>query len=296
MDVKGTGVVSERWNFIVYLVPFIAINSLMYAVAKDSLNYSQPFIFMSIRFAIASAAFYAIFRKSLTLPTRDMVVVGLVSATSGAAWLLGLNYVSSADSAVLSYTMPFFAMPLSYIILKERVQPMNGVGALLGIAGVLIYAQTLPPGGSTLVGVLLTLANAFFFALFTVYYRKLRGAGVGNVLFWQSFLSLLVFLPLTTIEPRLEMTTGLAFDIIFASVLGGVIMFYAWNMMARKENIGRLAALVYLVPVMAILYEYVLFNNPPGTFAIFGAAVMLFGVYISRFYGFGKKKKLDNRQ
>lgn len=284
MNVKDVEDASERMEYLKYLIPFILINSMMYTVAKDSLNYSQPFIFMSLRFAVASSIFYLSFRNSVTLPNKDMILLGLFSAASGAAWLLGLNYVSASDSAVLSYTMPFFAIPLSYKLLKEKIRVGSLIGAILGISGVIIYSETLPLGQSTFLGVALTLVNAFFYALFTVYYRKLRGVMIGNVLFWQCFVSLVVFLPLSVIRPRIELTQNFIIDVAFVSVMGGAIMFYAWSTLARKENIGKLAALVYLVPVMTMVYEFLLYGHLPTFFALCGAVVMIFGVYVSRYY------------
>jgi drug/metabolite transporter (DMT)-like permease len=275
---RGTG------GILLYLLPFVVINSFLYGVVKDSLYYSQPFLFMCIRFGVMTVIFLALFRKYIKLPDMDTMLVGIFSSVSGTFWILGLNYVSPADSAVLSYTMPFFALPLSYLLLKERLRWTSVLGALIGIMGTFIYSQTLPRGGETILGASLTVLNAFFFALFTVYYRKLKDFEIGSVLFWQSLISFLFFLPAALADPRMDLIPSLGWDIFYASVLGGVVMFYSWNMMSRSEEVGRVAALVYLVPVIVIGYQALEVGLLPSPVAFVGVFVMLFGVYTARYF------------
>jgi EamA-like transporter family. len=68
--------------------------------------------------------------------------------------------------------MPLFAIPISYFILNERPSINEVTGIIIGFFGLMVYTSSLDV---SLIGAVLTITNAIFWAMFTVYYRKLRG-------------------------------------------------------------------------------------------------------------------------
>ena len=70
--------------------------------------------------------------------------------------------------------MPLFAIPISAVVLNERTTRLGWAGTLLVFVGVTVYGLTLAGSGATLLGGLLTVFGAVFWASYTVYYRKTR--------------------------------------------------------------------------------------------------------------------------
>ena len=103
--------------------------SLQYQFAKDGLKFVDPMTFMGLRYLIAGSVCFAIARNFRPILNRDTLLLSFFTFLSSAFWALGLQYVSPAQSAVLSYTMPLFAIPLSVLLLKERASRLVWAGA-----------------------------------------------------------------------------------------------------------------------------------------------------------------------
>ena len=183
-----------------YAIPYVIIASLQYSFAKDGLRYADPLTFMAGRYLIGAFATFLYARSFRLRVNRDTVLLSLFTAASTLLWIYGLQRVSPAQSAVLSFTMPLFAIPITHMVLNERASRLGWAGTLLGFAGVTVYGLSLAQNGATLLGALLTIGNAVFWASYTVYYRKTRSqeaaATVGTQLLIAGAL-FAVFAPIT---------------------------------------------------------------------------------------------------
>jgi drug/metabolite transporter (DMT)-like permease len=109
-------------------------------VAMDALTAS------AIRLPIATLALGVMLRSVAPQPPlwklrgrilAAVVLAGLVgSSLSGWLWLVGVQEIGAARAAILSATSPIFAVPLSVLILRERLVPRVLVGTLLSVAGI----------------------------------------------------------------------------------------------------------------------------------------------------------------
>jgi drug/metabolite transporter (DMT)-like permease len=267
---------------LTYILPYILVTTFQYRIAKDGLSYSSPLVLMGLRYLIASVVLFGIARRFKPIINKDMIVLSVCTCGSAALWAFGLEYVSPAESAVLSYAMPLFAIPLSMVILGEKTGGRGWGGAIVGFVGVMIYAIPLSRDNSTIFGGLLTLGNAVFWAAYTVYYRKIRHQDRMMTIATQLLL-VSVFLSLgASINYKLEYSSSLVFDLVYLSVLNGVAQFYLWNGLARIQKISKMATLIYLVPATATILDCVETQVLPSFLSIVGMCVMIFGIYLSR--------------
>ncbi|MGA2664078.1 MAG: EamA family transporter [Nitrososphaerales archaeon] len=273
---------SAKRGIAAYAIPYVVFASLQYQFAKDGLNYVDPLVFMGVRYLIAAAVCFAIARDFRPILNRDTFLLGLFAFLSSALWALGLGYVSAGQSAVLSYTMPLFAIPLAVVILKEGTTRFGTVGALIGFSGVSIYSLALANVGGSGPGIALSVANAFFWGLYTVYYRKLRGQEPVRTVATQFFIGGLLFLPFFPFTFRLDPAPGFFIDLAYISVVGGAVMLLLWNAMARLESIGRVTTLAFAVPAASVAIQALITGELPTSLEVLGVAVMFVGIYISR--------------
>jgi drug/metabolite transporter (DMT)-like permease len=267
---------------LTYIIPYILITTFQYHIAKDGLNYSSPLVLMGLRYLIASVILFGISRRFSPIINKDMIILSVCTCASAGLWALGLQYVSPAESAVISYTMPLFAIPLSIVIVGEKTARRGWCGAIVGFVGVMIYAIPLSRDNSTIIGGILTLGNAVFWAAYTVYYRKIRNQDrmmtiATQLLFASGFLFLGA-----TMNYKLEYSSNLVFDVVYLSILNGVAQFYLWNGLARIQKISKMATLIYLVPATATLFDIVETQMLPSFLSIVGMCIMIFGIYLSR--------------
>ncbi|ABP94492.1 MULTISPECIES: DMT family transporter [Metallosphaera] len=273
-----------------YLIPYIVFGSLQYKFTKDGLTFASPFLFMSLRYFIGGLALLP-FAKKVVL-NRDVIILTLLTTASSGLWAMGLNYVAPSESAVLSYTMPLFSIPIAYLILSERPRTFEVVGAIIGFLGVTVYGLSLS-GKLSVLGGILTVLNAVFWASFTVYYRKLRSMDPAVVNTSQMLLGSLVFLALTPVGFRFDPSLNFVGDLLFSALLGGTLLFYLWNVMLRMERVGKVTVMAFSVPVTSSIIDEVTGEVQLNHESYAGMLTMMAGIILSRKDEiFSKKRKV----
>ena len=262
-----------------YLIPYIVIAVFLYQFAKDSLSYSSPFFVMGTRYLIAGLFLLLISRRFLF--NRDTIILSLLTTTSTVLWAYGLVYVSPADSAVLSYTMPLMSIFTSWALLKEKGTFKEVVGAVIGFSGVVIFSIRLLTG-FLLLGSVLTLVNAVFWSLYSVYFRKMKENDPVSVVGSQFLLGSLFMLVLSPIGFKLDLTGRFVIDLLYLSLLGGVAQFLVWDLMLREEKINIVTTSIFAVPALTMLVQALETLTAPSVLTIVGVAIMFLGIYISQ--------------
>ena len=265
-----------------YAIPYVIIASLQYPFAKDGLRYADPLTFMAARFLIGAFATFLFARSFRPRVNKDTVLLSLFSAASTLLWIYGLQRVSPAQSAVLSFTMPLFAIPITYLVLNERASRLGWAGTILGFVGVTVYGLTLAGSGATLLGAVLTMGNAVFWASYTVYYRKTRSQDAAATVGTQLLIAGTLFAVFTPITFAVNVTPEFLLDVGYVSVFSGFASFLLWSGMLRRERVGKVTTLAFAVPAMTTLIETIQTGVMPGLATLAGICIMFLGIYLSR--------------
>ena len=241
---------------------------------------------MGLRYLIASVLLFGVVRSVRPIVNRDTVLLSIFTWASAGLWTLGLEYVSTSESAVLSYTMPLISIPISSLVLSEKASRKEWTGAAVGFIGVLVYSfvvfenRTLSALGATL-----TLLNAFFWAMYTIYYRKLKNQEPTRTVATQLLFAATLFFLITPLDYKLEATPSFWFDLAYLSVLSAAVSFLLWNALARLEKVGKTSTLIYSTPITVTVVQYIETSFLPPPVSMIGICLMIFGIYISRFKG-----------
>ena len=273
---------TSNGTLLKWLVPYVLVASLQYQFTKNSLEYASPFVVMAIRYSLVGVIFYFIGGRRFSFD-GDTLKIALFSSLSTIFWAFGLDYVSPGDSAVLSYTMPLFSIPLAYLIIRERISTRELSGALVGFSGVVLYAITLAHG-SLLVGAILTVLNAFFWGTYSIYYRKVRARDPIPVLTTQFLVGAIPLLAGAVFFPEIKFAPGFVFDLVYVVLFTGVIQYYLWNGLLRRGRVGRITTMAFAVPATTILIDAVETSTIPPAISIAGVAVMFVGIFISTWH------------
>ncbi|GGM78836.1 EamA family transporter [Thermogymnomonas acidicola] len=265
-----------------FLIPYVVFTSFSYFFAKDGLQYASPLAFMAFRYLIAGAILLAISRKLVL--KMDVIYLTLFTVASTAFWIYGLAYVSPSQSAVLSYTMPLFSLPIAFLLVRESPSRMEVLGIVVGFAGVFIYGIPLVHG-FTFLGMVLTIVNAVFWATFTVLYRRLREEEPISVNATQFVVGAAILFALSSFNFRVSFNLQFTEDLLWMATLGGALQFLLWNLMVRVSKVNRVTVLAFSVPIFTIVLEAVMNHSMPTYYGIAGVAVMFIGILISRLRG-----------
>jgi drug/metabolite transporter (DMT)-like permease len=262
-----------------WLVPYVIVASLQYQFTKDGLYYSSPFVLMTFRYVFTGVVFYFLGGRRIPLD-RDALLVAGFSSASTLLWAVGLNDVSAGDSAILSYTMPLFSIPIAFIVIKEKILSREILGALVGFSGVVVYSFSLGHGSQPL-GATLTLVGAVFWAAYSVYYRKLRNRDPIPIFTTQFLVGSIPGAVGSLFYPQISPGINLLVDVVYIVLFSGVVLFFLWNGLLRRGRVGRITTLGFAVPAVTIVIDSVRTLALPSSLAVLGGVMMFIGVSIA---------------
>ena len=147
---------------------------------KVALSEVAPFTFRSMCLGAGSAVLFVVMKASghaLAVPKGQRLRLLMLALVSVTGWnvlvAFGLTMIPSGRAAILAYTMPAWAIPLSVWVLGERLTGKKLLGFALGMAGiVLLLTERIVDLQGAPFGSLLVLCAAVTWALSTVLIKR----------------------------------------------------------------------------------------------------------------------------
>jgi len=200
-----------------------------------------------------------------------------MSVTEALMFFLSVTYLPLADTITFYLAAPIYVTVLSAIFLKEPVGWRRWSAVTVGFIGVLI---ALRPSAATLTWpALIAIAGSFFYAIFLITTRMLRGTH-DAVLVTGTFGTMLLVsgavAPFAWVAPSLR-------DFVLMAGLGVVAMMGAAciNRSLRLAPASVGVPYQYTMIVWAIVLGYLVFGDVPDGFTLAGAAIIVAaGLYI----------------
>ena len=215
---------------------------------------------------------------------RIHLIRGVVVTVMGFLFFFGLTFLPLAQAIAISFVAPLIALFLAGLILGERIGQRAIVGALLGLAGVLvilagkIWREAMSDDAA--VGIAAVLGSAVLYAWNLVLQRQqaLIAKPLEVVTFQSavSFLVLIWFAPLFLRWPD----AGAWSDIGISTILSySGAMLFTWAY-ARAET-QRLAPLEYTGFLWAVLFGWLFFGEAVTAATTAGAMLIVAGCWIA---------------
>jgi len=218
-------------------------------------------------------------------PSTASLLAGLFFAGDLAFWHYGIRYTSVANATVLANLSPVVVTAVAWFAFKERPGRVFLTGLALALAGA--WTMAAGAGGGrpgALLGDLLSLTTAVWYALYFVFMRQARqGEGASRAMFWSSLASAPVLLAVAVAlgEPLLPASTGGWLTVI------GLALAHVAGQGAIAWALGRLPAstasvVVLAQPVVAAVVAFFLFREALAPLQMLGGAVTLAGVVLAQ--------------
>lgn len=189
--------------------------------------------------------------------------------------------LSAATSrvAVVSYTMPIWAVVLSWIFLRERPTGMQPIAIGLCVAGLAILIYPLAAAGIPL-GILLALGTATSWAAGTVYLKWVRlEADPMAIAAWQVVVAFFVIGACMLIFEGGPDFHGAHAESIIATALSGIlgtgIAYGLWFSIIRKLPAMTASLGVLGSPVIGVISSVLILGERPTTSDVIGFALIL---------------------
>lgn len=281
---------SRRYVPLLLLLALIWGSSFMFIeIALDDLS---PAATMTGRLLFASAALGGMlvarrgFRQAVRC-MRDFGWAGLVLGVISTAlpfWLIawGQTRIDSGIAAIANASMPIFVALLAIRFARhERVAGLRAFGLVLGIVGVGVLVGVDPAGGwAGAAGTLAVILASIFYAAGSLYSQHKLGDSSGLLVSTASALwGTVVILPFGIAQgpggvPGWEAIASVAVLGLGGTALG--LMMYL--RLLEDHGSAKASLVVYLLPVVALVYGAVFLDEPIRVTALVGLALILGGV------------------
>jgi S-adenosylmethionine uptake transporter len=196
-----------------------------------------------------------------------------------ATFYLALSLLPLAEVSTLASTTPLIIIGLAGPLLGERVARSAMAGAVIGFAGVVILVGVDPTRLDPVI--LVPLATATSFALFSLLTRELHAEPPEVTLFYSGLVSMVAATVLFALAPR-ELTPEplqwAAIAVVGLAALAGHRLLVAAFHWGRASD---LAPLGYLGLVWSFIIGAVVFGEPAQPQAIVGAVAISIGGLIA---------------
>lgn len=285
-----TDATAARRSALIALAILSLVWGFNWIVMKAVLVFVGPLTFSAMRYVFGTAVLFAVLalRGEALAPTpwRDTLIIGLAQ-TTGFQVLVQLALMSggAGKTALLAYTMPFWVIPLAWLLLGDRPGARQWAYIALAGAGLLLVLE---PWRARVgfASALLALGGGACWAIGTVLAKRLFVRAAISPLrltAWQMLYGtvFLVALALCLHERATIWSPQLIGALLYNGVLSSGLAWALWLFVVQRlaANVAGLASLI--TPLVGVAFAWLLLGERPDAAEAIGIAVIgaaLFGV------------------
>ena len=280
---------------IIRIIPliFVFLWSTGFIAAKYALPFIEPFYLLFIRMSLTIAVFLTLgmaFRVNLPSAAQSghQIITGLLvhGAYLGGVFAAIKWGMPAGITAIIVGLQPVLTALLGWGVMGMRLLPVQWIGLGLGLAGIIVVVfttgqqTTVTINGPSLAAALIALLGISIGTL----YQKRFGTGVnliaGSVcqyigaalitgtLTWMFEAQAVVWNP--------QLVYALIWLVFGLSVTAILLLMY----MIREGEAAKVASFFYLVPPIAAIEAWILFNERMSVTSILAIGVTVLGVYL----------------
>lgn len=279
-----------RYHVDLALAGVAAVWGLTFVTVKDAVSQYPPFLFMTLRFAIAGLALAIMFPKAVRRIDGPAMaagaLAGFVLAIGYVGQTLGLMEIAASRAGFITGTFVVITPLLQFLVLRRRVSAWALAGVVFATAG--LWLLSTDGGGSWTRGDSLTLLAATGFSAHMIVLGAVSRKHRVEVLTLVQMVTVTVFCAAVAIlveplslPPNASVWGALALTGVLASAGAFWIQTYA----QRHISPTRTALILISEPVFAGLFGFALLAERLGLQGWAGSALILAGMLVSEVAG-----------
>ena len=290
---------SRRWLDVSLAWYFVSVWGAGYLATKLGLRYAAPFSFLSLRYAfglLCLAPIVLLARPRWPASGVELGHVIVAGLLMHAVQLGGSHYaqylgMSAGVMALIASMQPLLTALIAARWMGERLLSRQWLGVLLGIAGIALVVwhklDIREIGAGSLAGALLALAGVTAGTLYQRSFCPRADLLAASLVQFAANLAVLAPLALAVEGFRVRWDWPLLGTIAFLVIFASILAVNALHTLMRHGEATRVASMLYLPPVIAVVLEFVLFDVRPGGVALAGIALTCSGVALVAWRKYG---------
>ncbi|MAT56353.1 MAG: hypothetical protein CMF23_00115 [Ignavibacteriae bacterium] len=294
----------KRFKGEIALLIITVIWGATFPIIKESLNDSTPFIFVAVRFSIASILILPFFLPKVKLLNKETLKAGLVLGVlmfgGFVTQTIGLNHTTATKSGFITGSVVVM-IPFLQFYMEKKIPTK---GAIFGTILVFIGLLFLSSGGNDLIsfitdlggsfnfGDFMTLVCAIIFAHYVVYIdiytNKYEFIFLFSLqIFTTAILGILSasFIGISDLgEIRFVLTESLIFGLLYTGILATVVNIGIQTKFQKLITPTKAGIIYSFEPIFAAVFAFFLLNEKISNFGFIGMGLIFFGLISSEIY------------
>ena len=286
-----------KWKALTMILGAVLMWSASYPLIKIALLDVPPVLLGSLRHLIFIPMFIMIFinqGKNAFVHSRKnwLVFTGIgvfAIALPNIFQNIGMKYTTASVSSIIQSSGPVFTIALAVIFLGESLNIRKVSGAFIALTGtiMLVGGGSFCFAGSTFYGNILLLLSAISYSISGIITKKgleknspftLLGFGI-----MIGFVILSVFSMFTENTGVVTTFPPLIWIIILLLALfPSFVASWFWYKVLISTELSKLSIFIYLMPVFAVLFSYIMIQEVVDVYTLFFAALIIGGVVIAQ--------------
>lgn len=255
-----------------------------------------PIFAYFIRFfsvGICTIPFYKFPRKYF----YNILILSLLQSITFCGVALGIKYLDSSTTAILTRLDIIFTVLLGAIIFREKLSINVIIGIILCFLAVYIISGNIQI--RDLKYLILVIFAMLTSGLANIVVKTIKDVDNMTIVSWTSFFMGIELFLVSFFTEKQFILKPLNFNSIFVMVYLGIISsFLAYLLfyyLLRKYSIAQIMPYNFLRPIISIVFGYILLSEPITFNKIIGVIMILLGIFISQ-YDFKNKQKIDEQK
>ena len=282
---------------------FSSVFGFSFLFTKEALEIISPFHLLAFRFTLA---FFGLSLLRITgiinidLRGKNIKKLLLLALFQPGIYFIcettGILYTTSSEAGIMIALIPVAVTILAAFILNEKPTKIQSIFVLLSVIGVffIIFNRGANPIAGNYLGLLLLGGAVIAAGFYNIISRQLSlefkpveityvMMGFGSLLFNIIALSRKSF----ALESyfSLLLNREILISVIYLGIFSSIVAFFMMNYTLSKITAAESAVFANFTTVVSIIAGVVLRNEPFFKFQIFGAALIIIGVWGTNYFG-----------
>ena len=276
---------------ILIALAVVTIWGVNFVVIKIGLQDLPPILFTALRFTFAALPL-VLFIKRPAADWRMVAAYGMFQfAFQFTLLFTGIKLGLPAGLASLVIQLQaFFTIGMAVLLLGERPQAVQLIGAVVAFSGMGVVALHLD-GKATLIGFVLVVLGGVCWALANIVTKKMGKIDALALVVWGSLFaapplwlaSYLAEGPAAWQHAAAQFSIKTLGAVLFQSYPNTILGFGIWSMLMRKYATATIAPFTLLVPVAGMISAAIVLGEPLQSWKIGAGMLVLGGLALNQF-------------